>query len=547
MPEQSTRRDWIEDGYGVPVVIGALTLLAITNAFVVDDAFISFRYAENLVRSGEFTWNIGSGERVEGYTNFLWTLILVLPIAAGLDPVLPAQGIGLLAFAGTLTAMFEISRLLFGTRSRALVPVVLFGTHYSASAYATGGLETSLQTFLLTTAALLAARTVEAARWTARSLVSLSALAGAALLNRLDAAIPLCVLAAYVALAWRSAAPAPLPIGTFAAASVIPALALVAPWLAWKSSYYGVWLPNTFFAKAGSSPQSWAHGLAYLGQFLSSYQLLPVLLVLASLGSTPQPRRAITALAVGVAIWALYLITVGGGFMEFRLLVPILPWFFVVLSSLLLTVEDARARATLGLLIVLGSLLHATTFSGANGIASITQLRSNIESTGRNWDGIGQQLAALFAGPGEDVRIAVTAAGAIPYYSKLTTIDMHGLSDPWIARNGVPVSSRPGHQRQPPLSYLLEQEVHLVIGHPRLDPADENVRLRVADLGRFRIADLDPEDLPPNARLIEIPIGEQHRLTALALTPNERVDAQVRALQLNDYAPWSDRSVKARR
>ena len=46
--------------------------------FVTDDAFISFRYARNLALHGQLVFNLG--ERVEGYTNFLWTVILALGI-----------------------------------------------------------------------------------------------------------------------------------------------------------------------------------------------------------------------------------------------------------------------------------------------------------------------------------------------------------------------------------------------------------------------------------------------------------------------------------
>ena len=40
--------------------------------FLYDDAYISFRYARNLIEHGELVWNLG--ERVEGYTNFLHVL-----------------------------------------------------------------------------------------------------------------------------------------------------------------------------------------------------------------------------------------------------------------------------------------------------------------------------------------------------------------------------------------------------------------------------------------------------------------------------------------
>ena len=44
--------------------------------WTVDDAFISFRYAQNLVESGELNWNPGE-DPVEGYTG------VMLPILAG--------------------------------------------------------------------------------------------------------------------------------------------------------------------------------------------------------------------------------------------------------------------------------------------------------------------------------------------------------------------------------------------------------------------------------------------------------------------------------
>ncbi|MGB7063098.1 MAG: hypothetical protein WBF13_12190, partial [Candidatus Zixiibacteriota bacterium] len=44
--------------------------------FVCDDAFISFRYAKNFVEGHGLVYNIG--EKVEGYSNFLWTLLLSL-------------------------------------------------------------------------------------------------------------------------------------------------------------------------------------------------------------------------------------------------------------------------------------------------------------------------------------------------------------------------------------------------------------------------------------------------------------------------------------
>jgi arabinofuranosyltransferase len=56
-----------------------LSVLAIGNRFIQDDAFISFRYAQHCAEGHGLTWNIGE-QPVQGYTNFLWTLLLVARI-----------------------------------------------------------------------------------------------------------------------------------------------------------------------------------------------------------------------------------------------------------------------------------------------------------------------------------------------------------------------------------------------------------------------------------------------------------------------------------
>ena len=70
-----------------------LAWLAEAAWFLTDDAFISFRYARNLLEGNGLVFN--PGERVEGYSNFLWVLELAaLWGAFGLRPeqVAPKPG-----------------------------------------------------------------------------------------------------------------------------------------------------------------------------------------------------------------------------------------------------------------------------------------------------------------------------------------------------------------------------------------------------------------------------------------------------------------------
>lgn len=74
-----TRFKWIAVG-----LLAVLTLVFfIVNVqqycFLGDDAYISFRYALHLYQGHGLVWN--PGERVEGYTNFLWVIIMALGMA----------------------------------------------------------------------------------------------------------------------------------------------------------------------------------------------------------------------------------------------------------------------------------------------------------------------------------------------------------------------------------------------------------------------------------------------------------------------------------
>ena len=86
--------------------------VGITHAFmflgiVMDDAYISFRYARNLVEHSQLVFNLG--ERVEGYTNFLWTLLAALPHLFDASPLRWMPLIGLCCLAGLLILVVRCS------------------------------------------------------------------------------------------------------------------------------------------------------------------------------------------------------------------------------------------------------------------------------------------------------------------------------------------------------------------------------------------------------------------------------------------------------
>ena len=74
-----------------------------TLSWVGDDAYISFRYAENLTRVLGLVFN--AGERVEGYSNFLWTLWSALGLRLGFEAESWANAASLLCHALTIATL----------------------------------------------------------------------------------------------------------------------------------------------------------------------------------------------------------------------------------------------------------------------------------------------------------------------------------------------------------------------------------------------------------------------------------------------------------
>lgn len=529
------------------ILIAGLVVLAWTNRFVQDDAFIAFRYARNLVEGRGLVWN--PGERVEGYTNFLWTALVAAGMRLGADPVVFTQTLGLGLFAVSLCLLWLLS-LESGLGSAASLTVVLLsGTNFTFSAYATGGLETPLVTALFLAGCLAAVRVMAGRLERERGLLMLSVILAAGVLTRMDTVL----LLAVPAVSALAAGPPRGPVtdrqtfGDIARLTILPAL-LVGGWLAWKYSYYGDILPRAFYLKAVNA-SSIDHGLRYFYEFIVSYNLAPFLFF-AIFFFGPifrREHRAELMMAASVSIWFIYLLKVGGDFMEFRFMAPAIPVMMVLLVWMLFRWTSKAWLRTAGVALVLaGSFHHAATFAYDReaGVEPVAMLGAHLDSPGENWIGIGKTLGGMFR-PEDGVVIATTAAGAIPFYSRLRSVDMLGLNEPGPAgaewsdqggqagdageirqagdgddrTRGVLVSTIPGHRRVLPFEYLNLRGVHLVISHP--------VVTRVGETPA--VLPLLPVSGPPHLRgqLLYVPIGGGYQVVMLYIRPHPAIDSMI--------------------
>jgi hypothetical protein len=109
--------------------------------YTVDDAFISLRYAQNLVEHGELAWNLG--ERVEGISNPLWTLWSAIGLVVGSPIVMWLKGSGLLAGAALVPLTYLLARRVGTSAAVGLGAAAIVATNASLALWAIAGLETA--------------------------------------------------------------------------------------------------------------------------------------------------------------------------------------------------------------------------------------------------------------------------------------------------------------------------------------------------------------------------------------------------------------------
>ncbi|MBT8493655.1 MAG: glycosyltransferase family 39 protein, partial [Deltaproteobacteria bacterium] len=307
---------------------------AMRYAFVTDDAFISFVYARNLAEHGELVFNLGA-DPVEGYSNFLWTILLALLIKLGIGPEVSSQVMGVGFGIGTLYLAARIVRDLGDDRPSpwdAMAPSLLALTAGFAC-WSSGGLETQMFTFWVTLAIryfLLADRKPRTMRWVGLFI-------GLASLTRPEGMLVGIVVGLHrVALsAARERRWLPRPDDLVGAAI---AIGLVGAHLAFRWLYYGHPLPNTYYIKAAGDTTAaydkalWSGGWHYLGQWARQSGALvaaPIAFCGALVARLRSPRFYFGSLAVALTVvYAVYVASVGGDFMGLHRFV--MPLFVLV-------------------------------------------------------------------------------------------------------------------------------------------------------------------------------------------------------------------------
>ncbi|HYM14854.1 MAG TPA: hypothetical protein VEZ14_04795 [Dehalococcoidia bacterium] len=456
--------------YALASVAGSGAILLLHGIFYFhytsDDAYITYRYARNFADGAGIVWN--PGQWVEGYTNFLWLIVLAGLHRAGADLVLSGRwlGFGLSVVAAGAAYMLCI-RLLEGAPGRAagLAAALLLATCGTWAIWATAGLESPLFAVLTLAAVLLHLREQRSPRLPASgavwAFVAMTHPDGLLLLA-VSGVFKLGEALARLRASSASRTRALLVEALSLLAWVAGFVALFVPYFVWRYREYGWIFPNTYYDKVGASFDQYQRGLAYVAAFSQEYAAWLLLLAPLALALTAIRRVPALYVLALVVSWMGYVVYVGGDSLaRYRFLAPILPLAYALIATsgaaLIAGQTAARKRwlaEAASVLAVAGLLafnLHASAAdfglpreraAVADRVAIGRWLRANVPTT---------------------TTIALIPVGAIPYESRLTTIDMLGLNDEHIAHRAIDLGRFPAGHEKYDSQYVLSLRPEIII------------------------------------------------------------------------------------
>lgn len=411
---------------------------------LVDDAMVSMRYAFNLAHGYGWVWN-PQGERVEGYTNPLWCLVMavvhLLPLPLS-KTSLAIQCLEELCLLSNLIITYIIARHLMSAQA-SLVCMGLVGWYFPLNNWALQGMEvgplalcTSLSCLLL-----LGLRR--------RELGSLPLLSPTAIAMALrpDGVIPhvVATILAFFRLRkrrWIMVWSIVLFVSVFGGCTIFRRL------------YYGDWFPNTYYLKmTGFPPVLRVSRGAFQAAVFWSQWLWPIVILLLGgvifaqssrtcfwiiLRARLRSRWLVPLSFVGAA--TAYSVYVGGDAWERvtganRFIAPAMPLAFVLLVALAdLVRRVSSGRWSKGWVVgfVVLFAINANAYYGKISLAQAFLLSpppykdDNVRNVA-----LARWLDHVTA---PHARVAIDYAGTAPYFLRREFVDLLGKSDRYVAR-----------------------------------------------------------------------------------------------------------------
>ncbi|WP_448561799.1 hypothetical protein [Trichothermofontia sp.] len=448
------------------LVIGILFVLHVLKYdFIADDAFITLRYARNLSRGEELVFN--SGERVEGFSSLLWTLITAVPPVLGLNQVVSARFLGLMSGLLTLALAYKlflsVSQTKYSRLFGLLIPIII-ATNGSFVAWAASGMETPLYSCLIVGAILAIIQD---------NLIWSVVLMIACILVRPEGI--LIFLSGSLFKIYKFSKAEQLSNNIHIIRNLLTwfmsGLGILVALTLFRYFYFGDFLPNTFYAKSNAGFDQLLQGFRYFINYASDHEGLLVIvastLFFLLFGTSKECFIAFNVLL----FWSATIWVGGDGLPMYRFALAALPLISVLEVLLferiyIFSVEKIAARRLVDSFFI--ALFFVWIFLNVSNPDILPYyLRYQYhQNEVPQWTLVGQWFAKYAK---KEESIACVPIGAISYYSDLKVYDMLGLTDKHIAHRKMPETGKfariVGHSKYDGQYILSRKPTYLLLGN----------------------------------------------------------------------------------
>jgi tetratricopeptide (TPR) repeat protein len=441
-----------------PVIYALLILLSFVLIylcnqvkFVQDDSYISFRFVKNFVEGKGLVFN--PGEKVEGYTNLLWVLLLSIFYAMKMNIETIAQylsmGFGILVLFQT----YKISSLVLlkeenkkGKASAStsylfnFIPVVMLVLTGAYNFWAISGMETCMFISFVLAGIFyyMKNRNGDSPNYLFSLFIFLASL------TRPEGLYFFGLIIIHKVIISIKENKGGFVKDIFSKNNLITYAVYIVPtglFMLWRLSYYGYPFPNTAYAKTGFSAAYMAAGWTYFKNFFEAYMLYGVVFALPLfLLKKKENFFEISLMYLLTILYSIYIIVVGGDVLkQFRFFLPILPLIYILFGKFLediaykMKAKSSSGSLNLGLSLALGVSLLI-------GIINYNSQKEAIKKDVETENGLVEKMklaGAWFNAKqtqlGRPLVLAATTIGAVSYFSDVIVIDMLGLTDETIA------------------------------------------------------------------------------------------------------------------
>lgn len=425
------------------------------SGWIMDDAGISFTYARNLAHGHGLVSQPGLAP-VEGYSNFLWIILMVPFFLLNIfDPFVTAKTVSLVLVAITFYYLHKsMCHLTNGKLMVSFTVLICLALNTSFTVWTCSGLENPLFAALIAALFYLQLLYLDKKYSPKSTPLIVGLLIGGIAMTRPDGIAYVFVFPFTIALGFLSKERPNVRVLLRAFSVYAATLIMVyGGFILFRYLYFGEFLPNTYYAKGGPSLSMLVPALTLQGNYLTKFQQLAAsvlgagwwwwvpavwfsLLTLA-LSGREHWRKYLLLLAMTFTAGFVYIIMPNDWMGEYRFATPFFPFVYcclVLLGRFLITGLPLRRIGHWAF----GGLL----FIGILYLSAATHLPRLEEFSNRkvvNFTRIARAYGERFNNYAEFLQFEkasflVPDIGGTLFYSKLRIYDLAGLCDKTIAR-----------------------------------------------------------------------------------------------------------------